>query len=348
MQAMFHVIDRAAASWLTLSIGVVPKSVCIPLIAAALWPFIRRRSAALRHLILNAALCGLFLVPLIAATTPPLRAPLVPRTPGMAEYVSDAPLPDSVGAGADMSNANVSGEASYTSDATGRQQVISSINNLRAGVFLVWMLGAVWVLLRFSLGVLTVRNLVRRSTPMDADAVNLSSILANVPRLRICLGGAIPLTYGWPRPVLVLPVDFMEWPEDRRGSVVRHELAHIMRRDWLAHFAAQVTCALYWFNPLVWMLARRAAAEAEHACDDWVLLSGVAPTDYAEHLLAVARTLKRRTRIPSGAIAMASKPVIKNRLVAVLDERRRSCQPFVCGWAEWVGAHGSGRSIFEL
>ena len=55
--------------------------------------------------------------------------------------------------------------------------------------------------------------------------------------------------------------------------------------------AALAACALYWFNPLVWLLAARLGVEAERACDDAVLLAGVPPTEYADSLLAVARSL---------------------------------------------------------
>jgi hypothetical protein len=47
----------------------------------------------------------------------------------------------------------------------------------------------------------------------------------------------------------------------------------------LAHLA----CALYWFNPLVWVAARRLRIERELACDDCALEVGMWASDYANY-----------------------------------------------------------------
>jgi len=54
---------------------------------------------------------------------------------------------------------------------------------------------------------------------------------------------------------------------------------------------AHLACAMYWFHPLAWVLARRSRHEQELACDDAVLASGLEPAGYAEALVATAREL---------------------------------------------------------
>jgi len=39
----------------------------------------------------------------------------------------------------------------------------------------------------------------------------------------------MPMTFGVLHPVVFLPSDAMEWSEERRAMVVRHEIAHIER-----------------------------------------------------------------------------------------------------------------------
>ena len=82
-----------------------------------------------------------------------------------------------------------------------------------------------------------------------------------------------------------------EWPEQRRRLVLLHELAHVRRWDWLTQLVAHVACAVYWFNPLVWLAARQMRIERERACDDLVLACGAKASDYAQELLALAAGL---------------------------------------------------------
>ncbi len=55
---------------------------------------------------------------------------------------------------------------------------------------------------------------------------------------------------------------------------------------------AQLACALYWFNPLVWLAARRLRLAREMACDDEVLSAGTRASDYAGYLVELAKAVK--------------------------------------------------------
>ena len=52
---------------------------------------------------------------------------------------------------------------------------------------------------------------------------------------------------------------------------------------------ARVATAIFWFNPLAWVLAREAHQLREEAADDAVLTANIADTDYAQLLVGIAR-----------------------------------------------------------
>jgi TonB family protein len=101
--------------------------------------------------------------------------------------------------------------------------------------------------------------------------------------------------------------------------VLSHELAHIARHDWLAQISGELTRAIYWFHPLVWFACARLRSESERACDDSVLNSGVDPSQYANQLLELARTLKNAHRSWSTALAFARPTNLERRFVAMLN-----------------------------
>ena len=102
--------------------------------------------------------------------------------------------------------------------------------------------------------------------------------------------GAMPMTWGVLRPVILLPSEAPEWPAGRLRAVLLHELAHVARRDCLTLVMAELSLAMYWFHPLAWWAASRMRREREQACDDRVLTAGVGASDYAGVLVEVARS----------------------------------------------------------
>jgi beta-lactamase regulating signal transducer with metallopeptidase domain/tetratricopeptide (TPR) repeat protein len=136
----------------------------------------------------------------------------------------------------------------------------------------------------------------------------------------------MPLTWGWWRPVVLLPAEAAHWPAPRRRVVLLHELAHVKRWDCLTQTVARVVRALYWVNPLVWLATRRMCVEREQACDDLVLSGGCKASDYATQLVEIAQTYRHIPQV--AAIAMARSSQIKGRIAAIVDaSRARRARP---------------------
>jgi beta-lactamase regulating signal transducer with metallopeptidase domain len=130
---------------------------------------------------------------------------------------------------------------------------------------------------------------------------------------------AMPITWGILRPRILLPADAPHWPPDRARSVLLHELGHVRRWDCATQLLALLACAIYWFNPLVWLTARRMRIERERACDDIVIGRGHSPADYAEYLVRLARDLHTRRMQSVVAVAMARKSGLADRVRAILN-----------------------------
>jgi beta-lactamase regulating signal transducer with metallopeptidase domain len=127
-----------------------------------------------------------------------------------------------------------------------------------------------------------------------------------------------PITWGVIRPVIMLPDEALDWSVAKLATVLRHELAHVRRRDGLAQALAVTACALYWPNPLVWKAAKALRREAELAADDTVLAAGVLPSDYAGQLLELASEWRERRLTPTG-LAMAAPPALSQRVQSILS-----------------------------
>ena len=120
----------------------------------------------------------------------------------------------------------------------------------------------------------------------------------------------------------MLPPSAAHWTAEARQAALVHELTHIRRADRRTQAMAQLACALYWFNPLVWYAAAALARERERACDDEVLRLGATPSSYATLLLDLARAPSPWQ--PATALSMARRSAIEGRLLAILGDTART------------------------
>jgi TonB family protein len=136
-----------------------------------------------------------------------------------------------------------------------------------------WIAGTAILLLRLALGYWRLAVILRTATP--ADGFVFSDV-------------SVPLVAGLLQPVILMPRSAASWPLPQRAAALKHELAHVQRKDLWTSLMAHLACAVYWFHPLAWAVARRLRQEQESACDDAVLCSGFEPASYAEALIATA------------------------------------------------------------
>jgi len=171
---------------------------------------------------------------------------------------------------------------------------------------ILWATGSVWLLLRIALGYFTLARLLRKATRLE-DSRSVPAFFADI---------SVPVVSGLLRPVILLPLAAEQWPLSQRNAALNHELQHVGRYDLWTMLSGHLACAVYWFHPLAWAVARRLRDEQESACDDAVLTSGFDPASYAEALVAAARHLTSTRLIGCHMLTTNS---LKSRIARLFD-----------------------------
>ena len=194
----------------------------------------------------------------------------------------------------------------------------------------IWLAGFLIALAPLLLGVAIVWVVARRARPLKDDDwrtavedVRRTLHLERPVRVFQANGNFMPMTFGYWRPAVLVPREAGAWSEAKRRAVLLHELAHVRRRDYLTQTIAHLSCALHWFNPLAWVALRRLRVERERACDDLVLASGLAASDYAGHLLEIAHAFRAPAVASACAVTMARPSSLEGRIRTLLDATRK-------------------------
>lgn len=160
-----------------------------------------------------------------------------------------------------------------------------------------------------------------------------------------------PVSWGILRPVIIIdPAAASD--AARAEAVIAHELAHVVRLDWLKLIMGRLAIALFWFNPLVWLLARQSHHLCEESADDAVLRADINSADYAELLVSVARHENRGMLLAANGVA-PRRGSLDRRIMRVLDPSHSRVAPRLvwtfacCAGALLVNAPLSALTLVE-
>jgi len=332
LESVFHAFQNPQLAGLFFD-ALLRGSIVLLLAAGvcALWP---RASAATRHRIWLLALlslpCLLLLSLLLSSWQKPLWSITSRFDSGNQVAVAFLFVPRTV---PDRSASAVPVSPAFSTDslsaapAGARQFTVHFNPDWLTVIVAVWAAGFVIVSARVAAGQIQLRTIARRSRRLEdvawmalRDEAGATLGLNRPVTLLQSAESVMPVTWGGWRPVVLLPAEATDWSPGRRRVVLLHELAHVKRGDCLTQLAAGLIGALFWCHPLVWIAIRQLRVEQERACDDLVLNGGCAASDYAGHLVEIARTFRR---VPQMAgIAMARPSGLEQRVTAILDGRR--------------------------
>ena len=326
--------------WLRLLVDATLKSVVIIAIAGIIGFILRHQSAALRGLVWSMAIVGFLIVPLCSLALPKWNVGVLPAE--SVGYESDVlvennpppVMPTSIPPRPSSSNVVPPTQATptpfqpqlATSESNASQSNMSWIDlavlHWTDWIVVGWAVVGLFLFARMIAGIGAVWHISARSDDFNDAIEHLQLDLKRRCRVRRSDAVAVPMMWGFFRPVILLPADANGWGSERLRAILLHELAHVQRRDWLMQTIAQIACAVYWFNPLVWVVARRMRTEMEQACDNRVLNAGYCSTEYAQHLLDIVRSIKAIGSASRATVAMARQSKIEGRLRTVLAENR--------------------------
>jgi TonB family protein len=304
------ILAIAASSELSL----LAKATIVAALALAVVQLAGRTRAAVRAVLLASLFGALLILPVAAMVMPSITVE-IPTSNVLESMVQLSQTID--GALAGFAPAAIASGPSFA-----RSQMVSSsrVRLLRVA----WAGGVALFCLPMVAALWRVRRLRRGSLPWPEGQALVGALAAEAGlRRSVDLvmhdGVPAPMTYGFLRPVIVLPSAAAQWSVEHLRQSLVHEVEHICRADWPIHLAARVACAVYWFHPLVWTAWRRLRLESERACDDAVLRRGDR-TAYADQLVALARRLSHGAAEP--LLSMANRSDLSARISSLLDNGR--------------------------
>jgi beta-lactamase regulating signal transducer with metallopeptidase domain len=319
----------------------------------------KRRPASFRHFVLSFALIGQLLLPLLSVAPIGWRTSLLPARPAERETqepaVEFSNARQEVGEVSEMKSSTAEGNParslfglsvlvevvrpgsalfSQPSDngsvrlPDGRRGSRTNKNFINTVIAVIWSLGLAFLLLRLALGLAGAVKLTSQSKALGDPVwrvlldrfLSLVSLKRSV-RLKSHPEVFVPLTWGWRKPVVLMPAGADAWTEEERSSALFHELSHVKRADFLVMLLVRAGLAIFWWNPLCWIIYRELRKEQEIACDELVLRTGIRPSTYAASLLAFRRSAGFRWNPSAALLGMLGRSSFNERLAAILKQK---------------------------
>lgn len=330
---------------------VIAKATLILAIARLMLMAMPRASAATKHAVATAALVAVAAMPVMTVMVPAWNMAVIPTpapaaaTPASAPAAMPVTAPDApkgtvgatdaeenerpattAGLGAAISIAKASGVVP-DEPLTAMSRAMNILQTTWKGLVALSLMAMTLVMLaQMVLGMIGVWFVARNAEELTQDTALLEldharDALALDRDVKLLRSSriSVPVLWGVFKPVLLLPADVVTWPAERLRVVLLHELAHLKRYDGLSLIATRIAVSIFWYHPLAWSLERAGRSECERACDDLVLAGGTKPSEYADHLLAIARSMPSFDPFRSVTLAMSRKSQLEGRLLSILQ-----------------------------
>jgi beta-lactamase regulating signal transducer with metallopeptidase domain len=158
-----------------------------------------------------------------------------------------------------------------------------------------WLLGVALFLLRLMGSVSYIYYLKNRMNfPTDeywTDMIDNLSKKAGLKQAVELVESAMvrtPVVVGFLKPMILFPMGVINRlaPEEVE-AILAHELAHVLRHDYIFNIFQSIVEALFYYHPAVWWLSGQIRNERESACDDIAINLINSKMNYAKALVTI-------------------------------------------------------------
>jgi beta-lactamase regulating signal transducer with metallopeptidase domain len=217
----------------------------------------------------------------------------------------------------------------------GFAQRFSKINDLATQnlplIVLIWFAGMLLFLLKLLGGLLQVFDLKRRMN-FSADAYwadllqKLTEKVGVKTQIELLESALVrsPITIGHLKPVILFPIGIINLLSEKEvEAILAHELAHIMRKDYIVNILQHLVEAVFYFHPAMWWLSSQVRQERENACDDVAIELTGDKVNYAKALVAV-KEMEMYVQTPALAFSGTRKKELLGRVHRLLAQPKKS------------------------
>lgn len=133
-----------------------------------------------------------------------------------------------------------------------------------------------------------------------------------------------PMLVGIIRPALIIPA--LDASDGELRNILRHELTHYKRMDFLYKWIVQVTVCLHWFNPLVHLISKQINKSCELSCDETVIkhLDEDDRMLYGDALIASLGAQRNYSDFVVSMTMSENGNIVKERLDMIMSYRKKS------------------------
>ncbi|MEP7266769.1 MAG: M56 family metallopeptidase [Saprospiraceae bacterium] len=195
---------------------------------------------------------------------------------------------------------------------------VNQISQYSDSIFLVYTIGVIILSLHMMIDYRRVEKL--RVTASEISNSTLLSIFNTIySKSSLCkpvklVGTSLsqmPATLGYLKPLILMPVSIInQLTIEESYAIIAHEMAHIIRKDYLHNFYLTFIEVLFFFHPSVWWFSSTIKSIREQCCDDIAIRLGAEKIALSQALIR----LEEQSPNPVFALAFSQKHQLFNRI----------------------------------